>query len=121
MLIARFVWNWIMNSLVLGLLVVLVPTIQLSAGLSAREQIRILLIGGLILGLANSIIKPLLKLLSLPLIIITGGLFLIVINMIILGIVTWIVPEIIIPDLTTYLISAILLGILNTIENLFFV
>lgn len=121
MFIARFVWNWIMNSLVLGLLVILIPAIQLQAGLTAREQIRIFLVAGLILGLANSIIKPLLKVLSLPLIILTGGLFLIVINMIILGIVTWLVPAITIPDLTTYLIAAILLGILNTIENLFFV
>lgn len=121
MLIARFVWNWIMNSAILGILGVLLPRIQLTPGLTLREQIRVFLLGGLILGLANSIIKPLLKLFSLPLIILTAGLFLIVINMVILGIVTWIVPEIMIPDLTTYLLAAILLGILNTIENLFFV
>ncbi|MBI4836611.1 MAG: phage holin family protein [Candidatus Abawacabacteria bacterium] len=121
MLIARFVWNWIMNSLVLGLLVVLIPSIQIHPGLSAREQIRLFLLGGLILGLVNSIIKPLLKLFSLPLILLTGGLFLIVINMIVLAIVTWLVPEIVIPDIMTYIIAAVLLGILNTIENLFFV
>lgn len=121
MLIARFVWNWIMNSVVLGLLVVLIPRIQLQPGLTLREQIRFFLLGGLILGIVNSIIKPLLKLLSLPLIILTGGLFLIVINIFVLFIVTWLVPEITIPDIMTYIIAAILLGILNTIENLFFV
>ncbi len=121
MLIARLVWNWLLNSLVLGLITILLPSIHFATALDLRGEIRVILLAGLILGILNSIIKPLLKLLSLPLILITGGLFLIVINIIILMLVTWLVPELIIPDLWTYLIAAILLGILNTIENLFFV
>ena len=88
-------------------------------GLSVRDQIRIILLAGLILGLVNVIVKPILKL--LPLIILTAGLFLIVINIFVLMLVTWLVPEIVIPDIMSYVLAAILLGILNTIENLFFV
>lgn len=121
MLIARFVWNWLLNSLVLGLIIIILPAIHFATALDLRSEIRVILLAGLILGLLNTFVKPLLKLLSLPLILITGGLFLIIINVIILMIVTWIVPELIIPDFITYLIAAILLGILNTIENLFFV
>jgi putative membrane protein len=121
MFIARLVWNWLLNSLVLALIIVLIPAIQFATALDLRSEIRVILLAGLILGILNTFVKPLLKLLSLPLILITGGLFLIIINVIILMLVTWIVPELIIPDFITYLIAAILLGILNTIENLFFV
>lgn len=121
MLVARLVWNWLLNSLVLALIIVLIPAIHFATALDLRSEIRVILLAGLILGILNSFVKPLLKLLSLPLILITGGLFLIIINVIILMLVTWLVPELIIPDFITYLIAAILLGILNTIENLFFV
>lgn len=121
MLIARLVWNWLLNSLVLGLIIIILPAIHFATALDLRSEIRVILLAGLILGLLNTFVKPLLKLLSLPLILLTGGLFLIIINVVILMIVTWLVPELIIPDFITYLIAAILLGILNTIENLFFV
>ncbi len=121
MFIARLVWNWLLNSLVLALIIVLIPAIHFATVLDLRSEIRVILLAGLILGILNTFVKPLLKLLSLPLILLTGGLFLIIINVIILMLVTWLVPELIIPDFITYLIAAILLGILNTIENLFFV
>ena len=121
MIIARLVWNWLLNSAVLGLTIILIPRIHFATVTGVRDEIRIVLLAGLLLGVLNTIIKPLLKLLSLPLILITGGLFLIVINIIILMLVTWLVPELVIPDLWTYLIAALVLGILNTIENLFFV
>lgn len=42
-----------------------------------------------ILGLANFIVKPILRLLSLPIILITLGLFLIVVNALVLQLVVW--------------------------------
>lgn len=47
------------------------------------------LIVAAILGLANAIVKPILRLLSLPLIAITLGLFLFVVNAIVLQLVVW--------------------------------
>ena len=46
----------------------------------------------LVLGLVNLIIKPLVKLVSLPVTILTLGLFSLVINMLMLYIVSWVVP-----------------------------
>lgn len=47
-----------------------------------------------ILGLVNASVKPIMKLLSIPLILVTLGLFLIVINTIIFGFVIWLAsPE----------------------------
>lgn len=47
------------------------------------------LIVALIVGLANAIVKPILKLLSLPLVILTLGLFLIVVNALVLQLSVW--------------------------------
>jgi putative membrane protein len=47
------------------------------------------LIVAAILGLANAIVKPILRLLSLPIVALTFGLFLIVVNAIVLQLVVW--------------------------------
>lgn len=50
------------------------------------------IIAALIFGLVNAIIRPLLLLLSLPLIVLTFGLFALVVNTLVLYIVAWIYP-----------------------------
>jgi putative membrane protein len=47
------------------------------------------LIVAAIVGLANAIVKPILKLLSLPIVILTLGLFLIVVNALVLQFAVW--------------------------------
>jgi putative membrane protein len=47
------------------------------------------LIVAFIMGVANAIVKPVLKLFSLPLILLTLGLFLLVVNALVLGLVVW--------------------------------
>lgn len=47
------------------------------------------LIAAAIVGLANMIVKPVLKLLSLPLVILTLGLFLIIVNALVLQFAVW--------------------------------
>lgn len=50
-----------------------------------------LVVAALILGVLNAFVKPALRMLSLPFIILTFGLFLIVVNAIMLGITAWMV------------------------------
>lgn len=47
------------------------------------------LIVAAIMGLANAVVKPILKLFSLPLILLTLGLFLLVVNALVLSLVVW--------------------------------
>lgn len=47
------------------------------------------LIVALIVGLANAIVKPILRLLSLPIVVLTLGLFLVVVNAFVLQLVVW--------------------------------
>ena len=51
-----------------------------------------LLLAGLLLGIVNSIVRPIAILLTLPMTIITLGLFLLVINAAMVGLVAWIIP-----------------------------
>src|SRR5919201_6327347 len=51
------------------------------------------LIGAAVLGIANSVIKPIVALLTLPLIILTLGLFLLVINIAMIALAEWIAPN----------------------------
>ena len=61
-----------------------------------------LLIGAAVLAIANTIIKPILTLLTLPLVIITLGLFLFAINVAMLALAEWIAPNFSIDGFWTY-------------------
>lgn len=58
------------------------------------EEIGILLVVGLVFTLVNSIVRPVLKLLSLPLYILTLGLFSLVVNALMLMLTAWISEQI---------------------------
>jgi putative membrane protein len=73
------------------------------------------LIIGLILAIANLIIRPILKIVTAPLIFITLGLFIIVINAIILFGVDWFVEELTIASLWGYLWGSLIISIINAI------
>ena len=62
-------------------------------GVEFTGHIKIILLAGAILGLLNFFIKPILKIITLPLKILTFGLFSIVINMGIIWAVSLIFPE----------------------------
>ena len=73
------------------------------------------LIVGTVLALANLIVRPILKIISAPLIFITLGLFLIVINAIILFAVDFFVETLIISGFWAYLYTTIIIAIINGI------
>src|SRR5690242_19765548 len=69
----RILLVWLVNALALIAVAYLVPSITVSSFTSA-------LIAALILGLVNAVIRPVLVLLTLPVTILTLGLFIFVIN-----------------------------------------
>jgi len=70
----------IVNVLALGAAVWIVPGITMSNGQTLSERLLYLVVVGGIFGLLTSFIKPALQILSIPLIILTLGIFLLVIN-----------------------------------------
>lgn len=72
-----------------------------------------LLLAGFILGLANVWVKPLLNLISLPLIVVTFGLFTVVINVAILSFVAYLVPELSIQGWLSALWGVLVISLTN--------
>ena len=70
---------------------------------------------GAILAVANLIVRPILKIITAPLIFITLGLFIIIINAIILFGVDWFVEELTITNLWGYLWGSIIISIINAV------
>ena len=77
--------------------------------------IEYLFLGGFVLALLNTFLRPILKFLSFPFIILTFGLFNIVINIVILYIADILLPELIIQNLLTLLLASLIAGIANSI------
>lgn len=75
--------KWIMNTIAIMLAVKFVPGIIYSG-----EWWGILLVG-VIFGLVNTVIRPLVKLFTFPLLILTLGLFTFVINAMMLSVTSW--------------------------------
>ena len=72
-----------------------------------------LLIGAAVLAIANTILKPVLTLLTLPLVIVTLGLFLFVINVAMLALAEWIAPDFSIDGFWTYIGATIVVWFVN--------
>ena len=72
-----------------------------------------LLIGAAVLAIANTIVKPILTLLTLPLVIITLGLFLFAINVAMLALAEWIAPDFSIDGFWTYVGATIVVWFVN--------
>lgn len=82
-------------------------------------------IGGVVLGVVNFVVRPLLRIVSLPFLFLTGGLFMIVINVVILWFLSYFLSVAEFRDVTlvfqntsSYVIGAIVLGVINWTSSL---
>jgi putative membrane protein len=73
------------------------------------------LIGAAVLGIANAIVKPILALLTFPLILLTLGLAYFAINVLMLAIAEWIAPDFTINGFWTYIGATIVVWLVNWI------
>jgi len=89
----RFLIWVVVNALALGAATWLLDGIRLS-GETTEDRVITLVLVALIFGVVNAVVEPVLKLLSLPFIILTLGLFLIVINALMLMLTSWIAGEV---------------------------
>ena len=84
-------------------------------GIPLTQSWEIILVLGIVLGLLNYFLRPILKILSLPLEIITLGLFTIVINMALLWFLDLIFDELYIPLIFPLLYTTLIIWGLNII------
>ncbi|MCX6723966.1 MAG: phage holin family protein [Candidatus Staskawiczbacteria bacterium] len=90
-------------------------------GFALTAQWEIFLVLGIVLGLLNYFLKPLLRALSLPLEIITVGLFTIVINMALLWLLDLMFDELYVPLYLPLLYTTLIIWGLNIIISFFLI
>ena len=93
------------------------------SGLSLTGDILDWLIVGAVFGLVNALIKPVVKLLTLPLSILTLGLFTLVINALMLMLTGWLLDALVLEGpffgLLPALLGSIVISIVSTVLNWF--
>lgn len=107
----RFYRNWAINYLSI------VIALYFLSGLNPTGKAWSLLIFALVFGLLNSTIKPLLILMSMPFIILTGGLFRAIINASMLYITRFFYEGVEIRSFAWAILGGIIISIFQTIFN----
>lgn len=117
--IKKAILGVVLNGAALYALILLLPEVMYTGGF------KFFVIGGLVVGFLNWAVKPVIKAVSLPFIFITGGLFLIVVNAVILwllgyllGVIEFRDVSLTFPNLGSYAIGAIVFGLINWAEHL---
>src|SRR5262245_5153923 len=107
---ARLAIAWAVNLLALWIANVLWDSVSIH-GWSGY------LIGSAVLGIANAVVKPLLAILTLPLIIVTLGLFYLLINIAMVALAEWIAPNFSIDGFWTYVGTVVVVWAVNWIAG----
>lgn len=107
--IGKFILQIIANALAIALAAHFLTQVSFTGGLIDY------LIVGFVLAVANLIIRPILKIISAPLIFISLGLFIIIINAIIIFGIDFFVDELTITGILGYLWTTLIISILNGI------
>lgn len=81
----KFVIRWIVTAIAVGAAVWIVPGITTTGGDSAIA----IAVMALVLSLVNMVVKPVLQVLSLPITVLTLGVFYLVVNAILLELAAW--------------------------------
>jgi len=78
-----------------------------------------LIVSALLLGVVNAVIRPILLILTLPLTVLTLGLFILIVNGISLGVVAWLVPGFQITGLWSATLGAVIVGLTSWAASAF--
>lgn len=107
----RFLARLIFAALGLALAAYLLPGVSYN-GLTD------LLIAALLLGVVNAILRPILFVLTLPLTIVTLGLFLLVLNAAMIGLVAWMLPGFTVDGFVPGIMAAIITGLASWVGGI---
>ena len=106
MYVPRFILAWAINLAALWVADALWDSVTIN-GWAA------FLIGSAVLGIANAILRPILTVLTLPLIIVTLGVFFFVINIAMVALAEWIAPNFSIDGFWTYVGTVVIVWAVN--------
>ncbi|MGH7896834.1 MAG: phage holin family protein [Candidatus Binatia bacterium] len=104
--------RWLLNSFALWVVSQIVPGIRV-------EGLGPTIVAALVLGIFNAILRPILLILTLPLNLLTLGLFTFVINALMLALTAAVVPGFVVEGFGSALLAALLLSIVSFVLNAF--
>lgn len=102
----RFILKVIIAAFALWLAATIVPGIDYDSWLT-------LLLAGLLLGLVNAVVRPVVTVLTLPITLLTLGLFLLVVNAAMIGLVGLILPGFTVDGFWPALFAAVVTGVVS--------
>jgi len=105
--------TWAINTFAIFIAVNVVPGIHCT-------KFQTLIFAALILGIFNTLLRPILVILALPFLVVTAGLFYFVINALLLETVSLFVPEFIVTNFFSALAGSLVISFITMIENLLF-
>jgi putative membrane protein len=102
----RFLLRLLLNGIAVMVAAYLIPGIRLATPGAA-------VVAGIVLGIVNAIVRPLLIVLTLPFTILTLGLFIFIVNAVCLALVAWLVPGLSISGFGAALVGAIVISLVS--------
>lgn len=108
----RFIIQFAVTAFALWLAAQVVPGVEVASTTT-------LLIAALLLGLANAVVRPILTILTFPLTVITFGLFLLVVNAAVIGLVAMFLEGFVVDGLMAGIGAAIVTGVVSWIAGWF--
>jgi putative membrane protein len=103
---ARFLLHWIVIAIALGAATHLVPGIHINSG-------PVLVLAALVLGFVNAVVRPVLTVLTLPLTVLTLGLFYLVVNAAAFGIAAALVPGFTVASLGSAILGSVVVAFVS--------
>ena len=109
----KFIGKLLISALSIGFASYVVPGIHI-------DGLMTLLIAAFLFGILNAVIRPILVILTLPITIVTLGLFMFVVNALILAMVAWILPGFSIASFGSAIIGWLIMAITSWIASAIF-
>jgi putative membrane protein len=107
----HFIIRLLINALALWLIAKYVPGFSMGGGIWTP------IIAALIFGIVNALVRPIVLLLTLPISLLTLGLFVIVVNALMFWLVTWLTPNFKVSGFGPALVGALIMMVVSLIVN----
>jgi len=107
----RLLVRWAVTAIAIWVAIELVPGIE-----HTGSAVSLFLIA-LVFGLVNALVRPFLTILTCPFIILTLGLFTLVINALMLGLTAWLVPSLSVDGFWPAFLGALIISVVSGFMN----
>ena len=107
----RLLIRWAINTVAIVVAAYVLPALSVASWKSA-------LVAGVLLGLLNTFVRPIFRLLTLPINVATLGLFVVVTNALILVILDWLMSGLKIDNFLWAIVTAVIIGVITSVVNI---